>query len=141
LPYDESLTFQLPQLPKDDPRDPYEEFLRRPDRPTAIFTTVDFEAINVLQTAQRIGLRVPEDLALIGFDSLRLTKHIHPPLTTVSQSCRDMGMRAAHLLINRIEGQAGPGQHIELPTTLIVRESCGARLHVKNLPRDAKPVR
>lgn len=134
--YDESLVFQLPFPSKDDTRNPYEELLRRPDHPTAIFTTVDVEAVAFLRHAQALGLRIPEDVALIGFDNLRLTSQLHPPLTTVAQSCREIGMRAANLLINRIEGQSSPPQHIELPTNLIIRESCGARLHVKNLPAD-----
>ncbi len=138
--YDPSLVLQLPHPSKDDTHNPYEEILRRPDHPTAIFTTVDVEAVAFLRHAQALGLRIPEDIALVGFDNLRLTSQLHPPLTTVAQSCRDMGMRAANLLINRIEGQAGPPQHIELPTNLIIRESCGAHLHVKNLPANVNTL-
>jgi len=86
----------------------------------------------LLRAAQRAGLRVPEDLALVGFDALSFAAHLSPPLTTVTQPRMDVGLRAGHLLLNRIEGQGGPPRHIELPTSLIVRESCGARLHVRN---------
>jgi GntR family transcriptional regulator, arabinose operon transcriptional repressor len=140
LPYDESLILKVPQLPKDGLRNLHEELLRRADRPTAVFTSVQYEAVALMQSAQQMGMRIPDDLAVVGFDDTRLTSHVYPPLTTVAQPCQDIGLRATNLLINRIEGQVGAPQHIELPTSLIIRESCGARLHVRNLPRGAKAV-
>jgi DNA-binding LacI/PurR family transcriptional regulator len=131
LPYDESLLFQMATASKNDPHGPHEPFLMSANRPTAVLVTTDNEAIALMQSAKRFGVNVPDDLALVGFDNLRLSRYVHPPLTTVAQSCRDEGVRAVNLLINRIEGQAGPHQHIELPTSLIVRESCGARLHIQ----------
>ena len=65
---------------------------------------------------------------MVGFDDLAFAAHLSPPLTTVSQPRMDVGLRAGNLLINRIEGQGGPKKQIELPTSLIVRASCGARL-------------
>jgi DNA-binding LacI/PurR family transcriptional regulator len=93
-------------------------------------------ALELLQAAQHVGLRVPEDLALVGFDDLSFAAHLSPPLTTVAQPRMDLGLRAGHLLINRIEGQGNLPRHIDLPTSLIVRESCGARLRVR---RQNKP--
>ena len=95
-------------------------------------------ALELLQAAQRVGVRVPEDLALVGFDDLSFAAHLSPPLTTVAQPRLDVGLRAGHLLINRIEGQGTLPRHIELPTSLIVRESCGARLRVRR--QDKPPV-
>jgi GntR family transcriptional regulator, arabinose operon transcriptional repressor len=131
LPYDETLVFQnSPQL-ESSSRGPYDQLLSRPDRPSAIFAVNDFEALTLLRVAQRCGLRVPEDLALVGFDDLNFTAQLSPPLTTVAQPYLDLGSRAGHLLINRIEGQIGDPKHIVLPTNLIVRESCGARVRVR----------
>jgi len=129
-PYDETLVCQQASA-SDAERDPYDDLLSRNDRPSAIFAVNDAVALDVLRVAQRRGLRVPEDLALVGFDDLNYAAHLSPPLTTVAQPRMDLGLRAGNLLINRIEGQVGPPRHIELPTSLVVRESCGARLRVR----------
>jgi DNA-binding LacI/PurR family transcriptional regulator len=135
-PYDETLVAQW-QVAQWQPAQQRgapcatDQFLLREDRPSAIFAVNDEVAVELLRAAQRLGLRVPEDLALVGFDDLNYAAHLNPPLTTVAQPRMDIGVRAGHLLINRIEGQAGPPKHIELPTNLVVRESCGARLQVR----------
>jgi GntR family transcriptional regulator of arabinose operon len=131
LPYDETLVFQDCPEPQSSSRGPCDQLLSRTDRPSAIFAVNDFEALALLQAAQRRELRVPEDLALVGFDDLNFTAHLSPPLTTVAQPCLDLGLRAGNLLIDRIEGQTGAPKHIVLPTNLLVRESCGARVHVR----------
>jgi GntR family transcriptional regulator of arabinose operon len=125
---DGSLIVQLPWIGAPEAAVRYQAFLAQPDRPSAIFAVNDDIALLLVQAAQRSGLRVPEDLAIVGFDDLNVAEHINPPLTTVSQPRMDVGLRAGHLLINRIEGQRGPKKHIELPTSLVVRASCGARL-------------
>lgn len=130
LPFNESLVFEHPRLPKGMP-DPYVEFLSRPNRPEAIFASLDAEAAGLMKAAQQLGLRVPENIALVGFDNLRFTSHAHPPLTTVAQSCREMGVQAVDLIIKRIEGYRSPKRHIEIPVNLVVRESCGAKLRVR----------
>jgi DNA-binding LacI/PurR family transcriptional regulator len=126
--YDEALMFEWPEGAHTDETD---RMLLREGRPSAIFAVNDAVALELLRAAQRVGLRVPEDLALIGFDDLNFAAHLSPPLTTVAQPRMDVGLRAGHLLINRIEGHSGPSHHIELPTSLIVRESCGARQRVR----------
>jgi DNA-binding LacI/PurR family transcriptional regulator len=134
--YDEQLVFQWPDRSNADSVGTSDQLLLREGRPTAIFAVSDSVALELLQAAQRVGLRVPEDLALVGFDDLSFAAHLSPPLTTVAQPRMDLGLRAGHLLINRIEGQGNLPRHIELPTSLIVRESCGARLRVR---RQNKP--
>jgi len=99
--------------------------------PDAIFAVNDLEALAILKTSQRFGLRIPEDIALVGFDDLSFAAHLHPPLTTVAQLRMELGLRAVNVLIDRIEGATGPYKHIELPTRLVVRESCGARLKIQ----------
>lgn len=128
LPCDESLIVQLPWTRAPDALSQYEAFLARPERPSAIFAVNDDIALMLMQAAQRCGIRVPHDLAIVGFDDLSFAAHLSPPLTTVSQPRMDVGLRAGNQLINRIEGQGGPKKQIELPTSLIVRGSCGARL-------------
>lgn len=107
-------------------------FLQRPDRPSAIFAVNDIVALDVMQAAHALGLQIPQDLAIIGFDDERFASRINPPLTTIAQSFFDIGLRAGTLLVSRIEGLTGPPRHIELAANLIIRESCGAQLHVKN---------
>ena len=133
VPYDETLVVPDVRKLQSGAREGLVEFLQRPDRPSAIFAVNDFIALDVLQAARAIHLRIPEDLAVVGFDDQEFAAHVHPPLTTIKQQFIDIGLRAGTLLINRIEGIAGPPKHIELPTNLIIRESCGAQLHVKNI--------
>jgi DNA-binding LacI/PurR family transcriptional regulator len=106
-------------------------FLQRPDRPTAIFAVNDLVALDVMQAAHALNLRIPQDLALIGFDNERFAARVNPPLTTFVQPFFDVGLRAGNLLIDRIENPAGSPKHIELPVNLVIRESCGAQLHVQ----------
>lgn len=110
------------------------------ERPTAIFAGSDLMAYGVLSAAEEFGLRVPDDIALIGFDDNPSSAHMRPALTTVRQPFSDMGTRAIELLFSLIEqAQAArrerrpvysaPMQEaprIELPTSLVIRESCGA---------------
>ena len=133
VPYDETLVVPDVRKLQSGAREGLVEFLQRPDRPSAIFAVNDFIALDVLQAARAIHLRIPEDLAVVGFDDQEFAAHVHPPLTTIKQQFIDIGLRAGTLLINRIEGIAGPPKHIELPTNLIIRESCGAHLHVKKI--------
>ena len=136
VPYDETLVvpdFGQLQMGASSPHQGLVEFLQRPDRPGAIFAVNDYVALDVLRAAKAIHLRIPEDLAVVGFDDLEFAALVSPPLTTVVQQFIDIGLRAGTLLINRIEGIVGAPKHIELPTNLIIRESCGAQLHVKKI--------
>lgn len=107
------------------------ELLQRPDRPSAIFAVNDIVALDVMQAAHALHLRIPQDLALVGFDNERFASRLSPPLTTMAQPFFDIGLRAGTLLLSRIEGLSSITRHIELPVNLIIRESCGAQLHVE----------
>ncbi|HEV2778635.1 MAG TPA: LacI family DNA-binding transcriptional regulator [Actinophytocola sp.] len=100
-----------------------EALLRLPDPPTAIFTANDLQAFGVYEAARRAGVRIPEDLSVVGFDDLSFTQWAGPPMTTVRQPLVDMGAAAANLIITMSRGDTLPGNRIELATTLIVRES------------------
>jgi LacI family transcriptional regulator len=98
--------------------------LRMPDRPTAIFAANDQSALGVYETAQELGVRIPQDLSLIGFDNIPEAKYAE--LTTVEQPLAQMGMMAVELLIRLIEGEQTQSTVTKLPAKLIVRKSCQA---------------
>ncbi|MFB6612618.1 LacI family DNA-binding transcriptional regulator [Streptomyces sp. NPDC085524] len=98
-----------------------ERLLRAHPDPDAVFAASDAMAIGALRTLRERGLRVPEDVAVIGFDDLASARHTSPPLTTVHQPVRALGQEMARMLIRAIEGHR-PSPLI-LPTRLTVRES------------------
>jgi DNA-binding LacI/PurR family transcriptional regulator len=142
VPFDESLVLVDREDSKSDSARVYEKFFLQKERPQAVFAVNDWEALKVIQAAQRCGLRVPEDLAVIGFDDLPFAAHLNPALTTMAQPRVELGVQAANLLIERIEGLVtGPSKHLELPTRLIVRESCGARQRLRQAMAGLAPAR
>ncbi|PWW24835.1 LacI family transcriptional regulator [Geodermatophilus normandii] len=100
-----------------------EQLLRLPDRPTAVFAANDQMALGVYEAARRRGLRVPEDLSVVGFDDLPLAQWSSPPLTTVHQPLAQMGMLAARTVLRLMQGEPVEGPRIELATRLVVRDS------------------
>jgi LacI family transcriptional regulator len=102
------------------------ELLDLPDRPTAIFAGSDQQAFGVYQAARQHGLRIPEDLSVVGFDELPVTRWASPPLTTIRQPLAEMGRTAAEMLGDLINGRDLRASRIELSTELIVRESTTA---------------
>jgi LacI family transcriptional regulator len=100
------------------------ELLSQPNRPTAIFAANDISALGVLKVAGELGLRVPEDLSVIGFDDIPEAASSTPPLTTVAQPLHDLGAQALHMLIELLDGHQVPG-HVQLAAELVVRASTG----------------
>jgi LacI family transcriptional regulator len=100
-----------------------ERLLARPDRPTAVFAFNDNIAIGVLQAARVHGLRVPDDLSIVGFDDLEEASIVDPPLTTVRQPLAELGRMGASLLVRLVDGQRVDALRVELATKLIVRGS------------------
>ena len=84
--------------------------LRLRELPTAIFAFNDFMAMGVMQAARERGLRIPADLAVIGFDGLALTEHCCPPLSTVEQPVAEMSVAAIAMLLDRIKEGASPAR-------------------------------
>lgn len=97
-------------------------------RMTAIFAANDQLALAVYKAARQLRIRIPDDLALVGFDNLDFTMHLDVPLTTVEQSATEIGRQAVAVLVRHIEDPAAAPEQIILPTRLIVRRSCGAHL-------------
>jgi LacI family transcriptional regulator len=101
------------------------ELLERADRPTAIFAANDTSAIQTMAVARELGLRVPDDVSIIGFDNIPESALTDPPLTTIEQAIQQMGHAAVQLLFRLIDGESVPATQILLPTRLVVRGSCG----------------
>jgi LacI family transcriptional regulator len=99
------------------------ELLDLPGRPTTIFAGSDQQAFGVYEAARRRGLRVPEDLSVVGFDELPVARWASPPLTTVRQPLAEMGRAAAQMLGDLVDSTPLRTTRIELSTELIVRES------------------
>ncbi len=97
------------------------EYLSRSGRPSAIFAATDLQAIGIIKAARELCLRVPQDLAVLGFDDLDVAELIG--LTTIRQHLDESGRVAAELLLSRLEDRNRPIQHIKLPLTLIERET------------------
>jgi LacI family transcriptional regulator len=97
--------------------------LSLPDPPTAIFAFNDNIAIGAVQAAHARGLRVPEDLSVVGFDDVEHATIVSPALTTVRQPLAEMGRTAVSLLMRLLERQRFETLHVELATRLVVRES------------------
>jgi LacI family transcriptional regulator len=93
--------------------------------PTAILAFNDNLAIGTIQSARARGVRVPEDLSVVGFDDVELATIVSPALTTVRQPLAEMGRTAVSLLTRLLEGQRIETLHIELGTRLVVRDSTG----------------
>jgi LacI family transcriptional regulator len=81
-------------------------------------------AVGALRAIGHLGLRVPDDIAVIGYDDGPLAAYASPPLTSVHQPISDMGAHAVRLLIEQIRGQ-GPVTSVRLAARLVVRQSCG----------------
>ncbi len=103
--------------------EPAHRLLDRPDRPSAVFAANDLSAIQTMEVARRLGLSVPEDLSLVGFDNIPESALTDPPLTTIDQSIQQMGFEAVRLLIELIADPAREPVHLTLPTELVVRQS------------------
>lgn len=99
------------------------ELFKLPDPPTAIFAGSDEQAFGVTEAARVTGRRIPEDLSVVGFDDLPMSRWVSPPLTTVRQPLAEMGRTAAEVLLTMIDGREPHGRQVELATELVVRSS------------------
>ncbi len=100
--------------------------LTAPDPPTAVFAANDMSAIATIEVATELGLRVPADLSVVGFDNIPESTLCAPPLTTVEQPIRKMGERSIELLLSLIRGEKLQATHITLATSLVIRQSTRA---------------
>ncbi len=106
------------------------KLLSLPDRPTAIFAANDMSAMSVYRVAKELGLQIPADLSVIGFDNVDEAAFLNPPLTTIDQNIEKMGTMATEMLERLVKGEplppnpAGESNLYKIPTQLVIRDSC-----------------
>lgn len=101
------------------------ELLAGPDRPDVLVCACDSLALGALLAAEELGVSIPGDMALTGWDDVMAAKYVRPALTTIRQPMRELGARAATALDQRITGARLTPIHEVLDTELVVRDSCG----------------
>jgi DNA-binding LacI/PurR family transcriptional regulator len=105
------------------------QLLKGSERPSAIFCTNNMMALGAFAAIQEFGLSCPEEISLLGFDDFYWSTLLRPKLTVVRQPAREVGMIAARMLIDHVEGRPTVATPVLLATELIVRDSCSPRKH------------
>lgn len=95
-------------------------------KPTAVFAANDEMAIGLYRGLAERGVKVPDDISVVGFDGIDLDRYVTPQLTTVAQPIEELGEKASALLLTRISNPQAPTQQISLPVELVVRSSTAA---------------
>jgi LacI family transcriptional regulator len=140
--YRDAMAQELPGIPEDVLQGDFNEesgyravqdMLGRGQMPEAIFAANDMMAIGCLSALTQVGLRVPQDIAVAGFDDIPTSRFVSPPLTTVRVRISDLGSRALERLAAGIESQQGLQPFTEtVPGELVIRASCG--MHASTAP-------
>jgi LacI family transcriptional regulator len=120
IPFDPSL-IAIGRYQQETAREPAMALLSLRDRPTAIFAANDVSAIAIIQVAHAMGLSVPGDLSVIGFDDVPEASRMTPPLTTIRQPMQTLGAAAGRLLVSLLQGDEPQETHLRLPTRLVRR--------------------
>ncbi len=100
-----------------------------PDPPTAIFAGNDAQAAGVYRALYERDIKIPTRMSVIGFDDVQFASQMSPPLTTIRQPLEEIGRMATNMLLRSIEGEALAATHVELSTSLVIRESCAPPRH------------
>jgi len=108
------------------------ELLKLRNPPTAVFAMHDQAAISAMEGVKELGMKIPDDVAIVGFDDIELASYTDPPLTTIRVSMEELGKRAVKRLMELMGNKHQQSQMIILPVELVVRESCGMMLHRKS---------
>jgi LacI family transcriptional regulator len=111
-----------------------------PRRPEAVYVANYLMTAGFMKAAEEIGMRCPEDFGLVSFDDYPWLGSFHPRLTTVDLPKYEVGIEATRMLLERIKGASGPAVIKKLPTRLIVRESCGFTLRIRQEGQGLKHV-
>lgn len=97
------------------------------ERVTALFACNDLMAVGAIRACHEAGLRVPQDISIIGFDDIQLASYVVPPLTTIMQPAERLGRTAVEILVARLDTRTAPIQRQQLEVALIERQSCARR--------------
>jgi DNA-binding LacI/PurR family transcriptional regulator len=122
IPLDDLLLCRCGNLP-DEGYQVARGLLDLSDPPTAIWAVNDLIAIGVLRAVYESGRRVPEDVAVVGYDNTAVTELLYPPLTTVNIPARQLGRRAAQILFRRLENPNADPIQETIPVNLVIRQS------------------
>jgi LacI family transcriptional regulator, galactose operon repressor len=107
-----------------------QSMLELTEPPTAVFAAADMMAVGAIRTLRSAGLLVPDDIAIVGFDDIRVAELLSPPLTTIRQDMVGIGLAAGRALVEQIENPDVTPPVLTLPVELVVRASCGAHARV-----------
>lgn len=108
---------------------PMERLIDLQDPPTAVFVGSDLVALGAVQAIHDRGMRIPDDISVIGFDNLLIGKYLQPPLTTIHLPAYDLGRRAGEMILASIRGETFQTLRELLPTELVIRQSTGQPKH------------
>lgn len=122
IPFDPQLVIEAPEYDSQSGYDCMNRFLDLPNPPTALYAMCDLTALGAYRAINERGLKVGEDISVIGFDDIELAKHAHPTLTTVKQDRKDIGKTLAQILHRRINNKRVEVKTL-IPTKLIIRSS------------------
>ena len=122
IPWEEVPVHEVAESTPEQGKIAAEALLARHPRPTAILAQSDQVALGVLEAARKMGLSVPGDLSVVGFDDIPAASHTEPPLTTVYQPHVEKGLTAGRMLVAQLREEEPPGAQL-LPTRLVVRGS------------------
>jgi DNA-binding LacI/PurR family transcriptional regulator len=129
IPLDPSLIVVADSRVEGGERSALQLLTRSATHPTALFVMNGLMTIGAMQAIAQVGLRCPQDIALVGFDDFEWASIVHPGLTMVRQPTYEIGQRAAQLLFERLAKRDAVPQEVRLRPQLIIRESSGAALH------------
>ncbi len=110
------------------------QLLSRRDPPTAIFAVNDMTAVGAYSVARRLGLRIPQDLAVVGYNNIPLARRLIPGLTTIHVPAHEFGIMATRLLLDQIESGQRPARQVVFQPELVVRGSTGVGADVEVAP-------
>jgi DNA-binding LacI/PurR family transcriptional regulator len=105
------------------------EIMSRAARPTALFVGGDTMAMGAMQALKDMGFRIPDDVAVVGFDDIKYAQYFEPPLTTVRQPAYHVGSRATKMLLSLIQGKSLRRKHLVMDVKLVIRDSSERRRH------------
>jgi DNA-binding LacI/PurR family transcriptional regulator len=131
LGVDADCVAEVPTFTIEAGRQGAQQLLELPNPPTAIFGAADLLAIGAMQAIEERGLRVPQDVAVVGYNDIDLAALVRPALTTASAPSYDMGVVAMTMLLDLLAGRPVKQRRVTLPTQLIVRQSCGCEASPK----------